>query len=104
MDSINVISAGKNFYRSWLYKDINLTLNASPGNTYAILGNNGSGKSTFLLMLTGQTSPTHGKIIWQKSGVELPENQWHLHYAISSPGMELPEELNLLEWYDLFKK
>ena len=69
MDSINVISAGKNFYRSWLYKDINLTLNASPGNTYAILGNNGSGKSTFLLMLTGQTSPTNGKINWTKSGV-----------------------------------
>jgi ABC-type multidrug transport system ATPase subunit len=104
MNSINVINAGKNFYRSWLYKDINLTINASPGNSYAILGNNGSGKSTFLLMLTGQTSPTQGKINWIETGVELAENQWHLHYAISSPGMELPEELNLMEWYAFIQK
>lgn len=104
MDCIFVNGVGKNFYRSWLFKDINLEFALQPGNTYAILGSNGSGKSTFLLLLAGQVSPTVGEVEWRKYGETIRDNYKHTHYALSSPLMELPEELNLREWYEFVQK
>lgn len=42
-------------------KDINLTIR--PGEKIAIVGENGSGKSTFVSLLTGLYSPTKGRIL-----------------------------------------
>lgn len=104
MDKIDVNSVGKSFYRSWLFKDINLQFDLNPGDAYAILGNNGSGKSTFLLMLAGQVTPTIGRIDWRINGSTILDHRKHLSYALSSPLMELPEELNLQEWFEFIQK
>jgi len=104
MNTIEVNGAGKSYYRSWLFKDVNLKFDLSPSQKFAFLGNNGSGKSTFLLMLCGQISPTTGNILWNIDGNFLKENVWHQNYALSSPGMELPEELNLYEWFSFIQK
>lgn len=104
MDTIDVNGVGKNFYRSWLFKDINLKFELNPGDTYAILGNNGSGKSTFLLMLAGQITPTIGSVDWRINDSIISDNKKYMGYALSSPLMELPEELNLKEWYEFIEK
>jgi ABC-2 type transport system ATP-binding protein len=104
MSVINVIGAGKSFYRQWLFRNIHINFDLSPGSSYALLGNNGSGKSTFLLMLAGQITPTEGSINWEINKVSILENARFYQYALSSPAMELPEELNLSEWFAFLQK
>lgn len=43
-----------------LFDDVNLKF--TPGNCYGIIGANGAGKSTFLKILSGEISPTAGRI------------------------------------------
>ena len=43
-----------------LFDDVNLKF--TPGNCYGIIGANGAGKSTFLKILSGEISPTNGRI------------------------------------------
>jgi ATPase subunit of ABC transporter with duplicated ATPase domains len=43
-----------------LFDDVNLKFN--PGNCYGIIGANGAGKSTFLKILSGEISPTAGRV------------------------------------------
>jgi lipopolysaccharide transport system ATP-binding protein len=44
----------------WALKDVSLTLNK--GDTLAIIGRNGSGKSTFLKIISRITNPTEGRV------------------------------------------
>ncbi len=99
MIEISLVNCGKNYHRSWLYRDINLNLSVFKGNSYAILGPNGAGKSTFTLMLCGQVSPTEGQIHWKNNEVLIPENLWNHYYSLSSPALELPEEFTVEEWF-----
>jgi ATPase subunit of ABC transporter with duplicated ATPase domains len=43
-----------------LFDDVNLKFN--PGNCYGIIGANGAGKSTFLKILSGEITPTGGRV------------------------------------------
>lgn len=48
-----------------LFKDVNLKF--SKGNCYGIIGANGSGKSTFLKILTGELEPNKGEVLYDKN-------------------------------------
>ncbi len=99
MDRIHLKDCGKNYHNSWLFRNVNLEMDLTVGNSYGILGDNGSGKSTFLLMLTGQVGPTEGFINYSNQGKELMVYDLHNNYSHSSPAMELPEELSLVDWF-----
>jgi len=49
------------FGKRILFKDVNLKF--VPGNCYGLIGANGSGKSTFLKILSGEIEPSNGEII-----------------------------------------
>jgi ATP-binding cassette subfamily F protein uup len=60
---VNYISAesvSKTFNDNWLFKDISLGI--SKGEKFALVGNNGVGKSTLLRILTGEIQPDNGKV------------------------------------------
>ena len=57
---IQVNNLGIQFGKRVLFQDVNLTF--SHGNCYGIIGANGAGKSTFMRILSGQLSPTHGTV------------------------------------------
>ncbi|MDD4202249.1 MAG: ATP-binding cassette domain-containing protein [Candidatus Omnitrophica bacterium] len=49
------------FGKRKLFSDVNITFSA--GNCYGLIGANGSGKSTFLKILSGEIEPTSGDVI-----------------------------------------
>lgn len=57
---ITVSNLGIQFGKKPLFQDVNLKFTS--GNCYGIIGANGAGKSTFMRMLSGQLSPTHGSV------------------------------------------
>jgi ATPase subunit of ABC transporter with duplicated ATPase domains len=49
------------FGKRTLFKDVSLKF--TPGNCYGLIGANGSGKSTFLKVLSGEIEPTQGEVV-----------------------------------------
>lgn len=97
-------NCGKSFHRQWLYKNLNFTLEIPHGDKpqiTALLGSNGSGKSTFCLMLIQQVFPTEGSVIWlDQHNKEIKQSDIIKYSSLASPAMELPEELTLREWFE----
>jgi ABC transport system ATP-binding/permease protein len=60
---LNLLSAelvSKTFNDKWLFRDISLGI--SQGEKFALVGNNGVGKTTLLRILTGEIQPDNGKV------------------------------------------
>ncbi len=61
---ISVSNLGKSFGPQTLFSGVSIQFN--PGNRYGVVGANGSGKSTFLKVLTGEEPPSEGTIALPK--------------------------------------
>ncbi len=57
---INVSNVTLAYGRKVLFKDVNIKF--TPGNCYGLIGANGSGKSTFLKILSGEVEQDKGEI------------------------------------------
>jgi ABC transport system ATP-binding/permease protein len=60
LNFLSAESVAKTFNDKWLFKDI--TLGISQGEKFALVGNNGVGKSTLLRILTGEIQPDSGRV------------------------------------------
>lgn len=77
---ITVSNLSLNFSGTDLFSNCNLSFTA--GNCYGIIGANGSGKSTFLKLLSGELEPTTGEInIAEKTRMSVLRQD---HYAFDS--------------------
>lgn len=92
---IELHGAGKKFGRQWVFRDVSHVF--EPGRRYAILGKNGSGKSTFLKMLSGFLPPTKGRVVCSVDGMQVDPDKMFAHVSVSAPYMELIEEFTLPE-------
>jgi len=104
MLEIKLTEAGKRYQYEWIFKNLNLHL--PPASKVAIVGSNGSGKSTFLRCLSGQIPLTEGSISYLLDNKPLAEDVFYQRLAISAPYLELPEEFTLkelLEFHFKFK-
>ncbi|MGF1481400.1 MAG: cyclic peptide export ABC transporter [Cyanophyceae cyanobacterium] len=64
------------------FKLSNITLTFYPGELVFIVGGNGSGKSTFIKLLTGLYAPTQGKIFWDGQLITDENRDWYRqHFA-----------------------
>ncbi len=75
----------------------NVTYTFEGPNRYALLGPNGSRKSTLLQILSGYVSPTKGELKHQLHNSTLAPDALYQYIAIAAPYIELIEELNLNE-------
>ena len=57
---ISTDNISKQFGSDFLFEDINITFN--PGERYGLIGANGSGKSTFMKILSGELESSSGKV------------------------------------------
>jgi ABC transport system ATP-binding/permease protein len=60
LNYLSAESIAKTYNDKWLFRDI--TLGISQGEKFALVGNNGVGKSTLLRILTGEIQPDSGKV------------------------------------------
>ncbi len=95
MFTIQVQNASKRFHHEWIFKNLNLDLSA--GDSIAITGGNGTGKSTLLKCLSGAIPLTSGAIQYQSGKTQIIEEQWFRSLALATPYLELPEEFTLSE-------
>lgn len=92
---IELKQIGRRFNRQWIFKNVDYLFQS--GESYAILGINGSGKSTFLQLISGALGPSAGSITYKKNNIELSVENIFEHLIIAAPYLELIEEFTLLE-------
>ncbi len=99
-DSIRLHQLGRRFQRQWLFRDVDATF--VKGDKVAVLGGNGSGKSSLTSMLAGFLSPSEGEITWNFNSENIPTEEWWNRVAWCSPALELPLALSISEVIDLY--
>jgi len=62
---ISAVNVSLQFGKRVLFKDVNIKFNS--GECYGIIGANGSGKSTFLKVLSGEITPNKGEIVKERN-------------------------------------
>jgi ABC-type multidrug transport system ATPase subunit len=82
--------SGTEIIRPW-------SANWGPIERVAILGANGSGKSTVLQLLSGQMPPSVGTL----TSTFIPEDNWPLHVSWAGPNVAPPLDLSGREWVEL---
>lgn len=85
---------GRRFNKEWIFKNVNLQISA--GEHVAVTGANGSGKSTFLQLISGFLIPSEGKIQYHYN-TEISTEEIYKYISIASPALELFEDLTLEE-------
>jgi ABC-type multidrug transport system ATPase subunit len=102
---MKIIATGieKKFRKEWIFKNIHETFSA--GNSYAIIGPNGTGKSTLLKILAQFSLPTSGKVEFiQTDGTVIPSDLAHQHVAYAAPYVDVIEEFTLGELLNFLQK
>ena len=63
----------------------------------ALVGENGSGKSSTLAMLAGQVAPDEGRLQFEIHGQDIGDDDWMTHVTLAAPWVSLPSHLTLDE-------
>ncbi|PSR56346.1 ABC transporter ATP-binding protein [Adhaeribacter arboris] len=92
---IKLTGLGKRYNYDWIFR--HLTSEFVSNKAYAILGYNGSGKSTFINTLSGNLVPSEGIIDYQVNSKTVPVEEVYRFLSFSAPYLELIEELTLTE-------
>lgn len=100
--SLKLENIGKQFYRRSLFQGLNLELQS--GDSLALVGTNGSGKSTMLRIIAGQLSPSTGKVSYRLQGKLIPSIERYRLLSWSAPYISLFPELTIREQFRLQRK
>ncbi|MFM6944210.1 MAG: ATP-binding cassette domain-containing protein [Bacteroidota bacterium] len=85
----------KRYQQNWIFKD--LTLEIQDGSSLAILGNNGSGKSSLLRIIASMQSATKGTITYTHQETQIEPIAIYNMLSYAAVGMQLIEEFTLSE-------
>jgi len=99
---ITLKDIGRRYNNEWIFRHINYTFES--GKSYAILGHNGSGKSTFLKVLSSSLTPSEGELFYHYGDEFLDVDQVYQQLSLAAPYVELIEEFTLMELIDFHFK
>lgn len=86
---------GKRHGRQWILRGIDLQVPA--GGALAILGSNGSGKSSLLRILCGFDAASEGSLEWHAGNETIPRAELPGHIAYGAPDQSLILDLTVAE-------
>ncbi|MGL5543048.1 MAG: ATP-binding cassette domain-containing protein, partial [Fusobacteriaceae bacterium] len=89
MNIIEFKNVSKSFFTQKLYADINLEINSR--DKIALIGNNGTGKSTFIKLIKDEELPDEGEVIINEEAVIACFDQ----FGSIDQNMKVEELLNL---------
>lgn len=92
----------KRYNYEWIFRGIDRTF--EPGKRYAVTGPNGSGKSTLMRVLSGQLSPSKGKVGFSVGRKKVKADEVYRHVSFAAPYIELVEEFTLREAINFHQK
>ncbi len=92
----------RNFGPQVVIKNLNYTFLS--GNSYAILGGNGSGKSTVLRLVYGALTPSEGNVVYKDNNQVLNKDKVPFEISLAGPYLELIEELTAKEFLSFYYK
>ena len=95
MKKIEVQNLQKHFKNIEAVKGISFSIKR--GETLALLGPNGCGKTTTIGMLLGLIMPTAGKILINEEELNYNDHQFLSKMNFASPYVELPKKLTVME-------
>ena len=95
--NIHLENVSKKYFKEWIFKNINYQF--LDLKSYAIVGANGAGKSTFLQVLAGLMPATEGKISYKKNAAAIDAPDVYKYQSIVAPYQSLIDELTLEELY-----
>ncbi|TAF66168.1 MAG: ATP-binding cassette domain-containing protein [Cytophagales bacterium] len=94
---IIVDQLGKKFEYEWIFRQLSFHFHTQNDNKYAIVGANGSGKSTFMQILSGYMLSTEGTIQYKHQDQNIAPEKIYTQINFVAPYTELIEELSPLE-------
>ncbi len=96
-NSIRIVlnNISKKFGREWIFKNISIEI--KPAEKWVVLGGNGSGKSTFLQLLSGYITPDAGQLSFLNENITLSSDAIPYYVSFASPYLQFNEELTLGE-------
>ncbi|MEP7268026.1 MAG: ABC transporter ATP-binding protein [Saprospiraceae bacterium] len=92
---IRIENLGKRFQHGWVFKNLSRQFNSNK--VYGIAGRNGSGKSTFLRIVSGLLSPTNGSVIYYQDSKNILRENIYQYVNVAAPYTDLLEEFTLTE-------
>ena len=93
--TLTLDGVSKAYGRRRICLDVSLELKI--GDRLAVVGPNGSGKTTFLKLLCGLLRPDHGVIHYTNDGVAEDRLTWYRFVGLVAPDLALYDELTALE-------
>lgn len=102
---IEIDQISKRFQHGWVFKDLNHHFKSD--SMYGIAGRNGSGKSTFLKIISGLLTPTSGTIVYTHLRQKINRENIYQYINIAAPYIDLIEEFTLeemVEFHMQFRK
>lgn len=86
---------GKSYHKKQIFQAIHCQFE-SP-NRYGISGHNGSGKSTFLKVIAGFTTPNLGSISYELNSQSVAVESIFNHISFAAPYIDIPQDLSFFE-------
>ncbi len=99
---VKLENVSKTFQNHSVFKNVNLTLKS--GHRSVILGGNGSGKSTFLKILSTALVPSTGTVTFTQNNKIIPQEERFKTVSFCAPYIDLIEEFTLEEHLNFQQK
>ncbi|MFT6165336.1 MAG: ABC-type multidrug transport system ATPase subunit [Vicingaceae bacterium] len=96
--NIQIDSLSKRFNKEWIFQSLSFVI--SSGEKIGIIGSNGSGKSTFIKLISAADLPSKGEIKYFISNTEIDEGEIYSSINFTAPYIDLIEELSCKELID----
>jgi ABC-type multidrug transport system ATPase subunit len=93
--TLSANNIGKKFRKEWIFRNVSLELIS--GDCMAVFGTNGSGKSTFLKIVSGFMTPSEGQVHIQYNNEAVSPDKHFKLLSYAAPYLDLIDDMTLEE-------